>query len=51
MGFGNQSKPESAVTGAVLGVFLSDKKSGRIVRAQDFAYMSVEDAVRKFESM
>ena len=41
--------PESAVTGAVLGVFLSDKKSGRIVRAQDFAYMSVEEAVRKFE--
>lgn len=43
--------PESAVTGAVLGVFLSDKKSGRIVRAQDFANMSVEEAVKKFESM
>lgn len=43
--------PESAVTGAVLGVFLSDKKSGRIIRAQEFAEMTVEDAVRKFESM
>lgn len=37
--------------GAVLGVFLSDKKSGRIISAQDFADMSVEDAVKKFEAM
>lgn len=40
--------PESAVTGAVLGVFLSDKKSGRIIRAQDFANMTVEEAVAEF---
>lgn len=40
--------PESAVTGAVLGVFLSDKKSGRIIRAQDFADMTVEEAVAEF---
>lgn len=45
------NSPESAVTGAVLGVFLSDKKSGRIISAQDFANMSVEDAVKKFEAM
>ncbi len=45
------NSPESAVTGAVLGVFLSDKKSGRIISAQDFADMSVEDAVKKFEAM
>lgn len=31
--------------------FLSDKKSGRIISAQDFANMSVEDAVKKFEAM
>lgn len=43
--------PESAVTGAVLGVFLFDRKSGRIIRAQDFVNMSVEEAVKQFESM
>lgn len=43
--------PESAVTGAVLGVFLSDQKSGRIIRAQDFAGMTVEDAVKQFEAL
>lgn len=36
--------------GAVLGVFLSDQKSGRIIRAQDFAGMTVEDAVKQFEA-
>ena len=43
------NSPESAVTGAVLGVFLSDQKSGRIIRAQDYANMTVEEAVKEVE--
>lgn len=41
--------PESAVTGAVLGVYLDDKKSGRIFHAQDFAGLTVEEAIAKVD--
>lgn len=42
--------PESAIPGIVVGVFLDDKKSGRILNAQSFCGLSLEDAVRKAEA-
>lgn len=41
--------PESTIPGMLVGVFLDDKKSGRLFRAQDFSGMSLEDAVIKAE--
>ena len=41
--------PESAIPGAVVGVFVDDKKSGRYLGAQHFAGMTLEDAVIKAE--
>jgi len=38
--------PESAVTGLILGLFLDDKKSGRIISAQEYAGMTVEESVK-----
>lgn len=43
------NEPESAVTGILLGLFLDDKKSGRIIRAQDFAGKTIEDALKSFQ--
>lgn len=40
------NSPESAIPGVIMGAFLDDKKSGRIFRAQDFAGMSIEEAVQ-----
>ena len=42
--------PESAIPGIVVGAFIDDKKSGRIFGAQDFAGLSLADAVKKAES-
>ncbi len=42
--------PESALPGAVVGVFVDDKKSGRYLGAQNFTGMTLEDAVRKAEA-
>ena len=41
--------PESAIPGIVVGVFVNDGKSGRNLGAQNFAGMTLEDAVRKAE--
>jgi len=41
------NSPESAIPGVVVGVFVDDKKSGRLFRAGDFTGMSVEDAAAK----
>ena len=41
--------PESALPGVVVGVFANDKISGRIFRAQDFAGMSLDEAVQRAE--
>ncbi len=38
---------ESAMPGIVLGVFLDDKRSGRIFHAQDFAGLSLDEALAK----
>lgn len=42
--------PESAIPGIVVGVFVNDRKSGRYLGAQNFAGMTLEDAVRKAEA-
>ena len=41
---------ESAMPGIVLGVFLDDKRSGRIFHAQDFAGLTLEEALAKAEN-
>ena len=42
--------PKSAIPGIVVGAFVDDKKSGRFLGAQNFAGMSLEDAVKKAEA-
>lgn len=42
--------PESVIPGITLGAFLDDNKSGRIIPAQMFTGMSLEDAVQKAEA-
>lgn len=41
------NSPESALPGVILGAFLDDKKSGRIFRAQEYAGMTMEEAINK----
>ncbi len=41
--------PESAIPGIVVGVFIDDKKSGRFLGAQNFAGMTLDEAVKKAE--
>lgn len=43
--------PESALPGVVVGVFIDDKKSGRNFRAGLFYDMTIEEAVKKAETM
>ncbi len=42
--------PESTIPGIAIGAFIDDKKSGRLFGAQDFAGMSLEEAVKKAET-
>ncbi|MCL2698263.1 MAG: SDR family oxidoreductase [Oscillospiraceae bacterium] len=42
---------ESVIPGAVVGAFVNDKKSGRLFSAQEFAGMSLEEAVRKAQGI
>jgi len=42
--------PESTIPGIVVGAFVDDKKSGRLLGAQEFAGMSLEEAVKKAEA-
>lgn len=42
---------ESSIPGMVVGALVDDKKSGRFFAAQDFTGMSIEDAVKKAESV
>lgn len=44
------NSPESALPGVLVGAFVDDKKSGRIYSAQEFAGMTLEEAVAKAES-
>lgn len=43
------NSPESAIPGVVLGAFLDDKHSGRIIRAQEYKGMTIEEAVKAAE--
>ena len=43
--------PESAVPGVLVGAFVNDGKSGRIFRAQEYAGMTLADAVTKAEQI
>ncbi len=43
--------PESALPGVVVGAFVDDKKSGRLLGAGEFYGMSLEDAVEKAASI
>ena len=42
--------PESTIPGIAIGVFVDDKKSGRLFNAQQFIGMSLEAAVEKAET-
>lgn len=51
---GGQKAPnsvDSSMPGMVVGAFLDDKKSGRLLPAQEFTGMTLEDAVKKAYSM
>ena len=41
--------PESVLPGIIVSVFADDKKSGRSLYAQDFAGMTLKEAVKKVE--
>lgn len=43
--------PDSVIPGIVVGAFVDDKKSGRWFSAQDFCGLSLEDAVKKAQSL
>lgn len=43
--------PESAIPGVIVGVFINDKKSGRLFSAGMFHGMTLEEAVAKAEAM
>ncbi|HEY8348323.1 MAG TPA: SDR family oxidoreductase [Clostridiales bacterium] len=43
------NSPESALPGVIVGVFVNDRKSGRLFRAQEFTGMTLEEAVIKAE--
>lgn len=43
--------PESAVPGVVVGAFIEQPRSGRIFAAQEFSGMTLEDAVRRAETL
>lgn len=42
---------ESSIPGMVVGAFVDDKKSGRLLPAQEFVGMTLEEAVKKAETM
>ncbi len=43
--------PASALPGVIVGAFVNDGRSGRMFHAQDFAELSLADAVKKAESL
>ena len=45
------NSPESAIPGVVLGAFLDDGHSGRLIRAQEYKGMTIEEAVRAAEEI
>ena len=45
------NSPESSLPGVVVGAFVDDTKSGRLLNASLFTNMSLEDAVKKAETL
>lgn len=45
------NSPESTMPGMVLGVFIDDKKSGRYFSAQDYAEMTLDEALTKASNL
>ena len=45
------NSPESSLPGVVVGAFVDDTKSGRLLNASLFTKMSLEDAVKKAETL
>lgn len=45
------NKPESTIPGILVGAFVNDSNSGRLFRAQEFAGMSLEEAIEKAEAI
>ncbi|MDR0886208.1 MAG: SDR family oxidoreductase [Clostridiales Family XIII bacterium] len=43
--------PDSCIPGIVVGAFVDDKKSGRLLHAQTFTGLTLEDAVNKAHTM
>ena len=44
------NSPESALPGVVVGAFVNDSVNGQLFRAQEFAGMTLEEAVKKAEA-
>ena len=44
------NSPESAIPGVVVGAFVNDSVNGQLFRAQEFAGMTLEEAVKKAEA-
>ena len=45
------NSPESAIPGVIVGAFIEDERSGRLFRAQEYAGMSLEEAVYQAEGI
>ena len=45
------NEPETALPGVVVGVFVDDRKSGRLFAAQEYTGLSLEEAVEKAEKV
>ena len=43
--------PENSIPGVVVGAFVDDTKSGRLFNATDFIGMSLQEAVKKVETL
>lgn len=45
------NSPESAIPGVIVGAFVDDRRSGRLFRAQEFAGMTLEQAVEQAQNI
>ena len=45
------NSPESALPGIIIGALLNDKKSGRLFSAQEYANLSLDEAIKKAEAV
>lgn len=45
------NSPESAIPGVTVGAFVDDRRSGRLFRAQEFAGMTLEQAVEQAQNI